>query len=609
MSGRIRVLPPEVSNRIAAGEVVENPAAVVRELVENALDAEARHIKVFVKEGGRRLISVSDDGTGIGREDVETAFLRHATSKIRDVEDLGRLHSLGFRGEALASIASVAEVTMLTRTAEEDAGTLVRLEGGQVVDRKEAARAPGTTVTVENLFAKVPARLKFLRQDATEVRAIKQTLIRILLGHPGVQMEFILDDVPVFRYPAVGGPLERIVQVFGGEFEEALLPVREEVTGMVLAAWLGHPQFTKPNRQFQYLFVNRRAVEAPFFYPLVNNLYSRLVPAGRQPVVFFFLTVDPADVDVNVHPAKREVRFRRPVEVYEFLYAAGRRVLEGGDVVGRPIRLEPSAAVSVAGVSTPSTEGEAKARIAEAMRDFAERRGPQLFGHAGPVVSRNPDQGVTDFVERSGGEASNRTFAGLFGGPVVILGQLFNTYILVESGADLFLVDQHAAHERVIFERLKREFEERKIAGQPLLIPFEMEFEPVRAEAVRRHMTLLQELGYEVDEFGRNAFLVRSVPSFLRRGNDRELFADLVELLAEEEGRGTEPSAPVERLLESMACHSAVKAGERQGFEEMEALLEQVAKMGADAVHCPHGRPFVVRLSKGEIERLFARRF
>jgi DNA mismatch repair protein MutL len=606
----VRVLPPEVSNQIAAGEVVENPASVVRELVDNSVDAGAKHIKVFIKDAGKGSITVSDDGTGISRSDASTAFLRHATSKIFSINDLSSIHTLGFRGEALASIASVSEVTMLTRTAEEAAATFIRLEAGQVVKQEDAARAHGTTITVDKLFANVPARLKFLKQDQTEVRHIKQTLIKVLLGHPGLQIEFVLDDVPVFRYNAVKNPLERIVQLFGSDFQEILVPVKDKTTGMSFSAWISKPQFTKTNRQFQYFFVNRRATDTNFFYPLLNNLYSRIITPGRYPMAFFFLTADPAEVDVNVHPAKREVRFKRSSEVYDFLFAAARRVLTSDEAVpqGRPIKLDMPFTPSTGEPRTAPAGMDYKERLEGSIKGYMDRNAPKLFGDMKPSVAFNRDTGTSALSGSRDQDRPNEVFTGLFGSSVIILGQLFNTYILLESGDDLYLVDQHAAHERVIFERLKREFEKRMISAQPLLIPFQAELNPVHWDTVRKNMALLHEVGYETDDFGKNTVIVRSVPSFVRRGNDKELFLDLVDLMSSDENRKLDATALTGRMLESMACHSAVRAGDRQSRDEMEALLEQVSHLD-NLLHCPHGRPFIIRLSKLDIEKLFSRKF
>jgi len=606
--GIIKILPSEIANRIAAGEVIENPAAVIRELVENSIDANSHRIKVFVKKAGKEMITVSDDGNGMTPEDARVAFQRHATSKISSVEDLTKIHTLGFRGEALASIAAVADVTIVTRTEKDPSAILLRLEGGNIVKEEETARAHGTTIVVENLFKRVPARLKFLKHDSTEIRYIKQILMKILLGNPNIQIELVIDDVPVFRYNAVNNPFERIVQIFGDDFKDILIPVEAKTDRISLSAWVGKPSFSKTNRQFQYLFINRRCVETNFFYPLLNNLYNRILPQGRQPICFIFLTIDPAEVDVNVHPAKREVRFHNAGEVYDFIFNNIRRVLLSPESLPkiRPIRLDiPEPQKIFQSQQNHNLKEDYRTSIANSIKSFLKRNIQT------PIFSRQTlsTPGQSGFSTFNPQEKENKSLSELFTSEhVLILGQLFNTYILLECGEDLFILDQHAAHERIIFERLKKEKESMKLTVQHLLIPFQIELDPVRFDAVKKNIIFLQSFGYEIEDFGERTVIIRSVPSFIRRTDDKGLFMDIVEILISEESKKDDISKLTDRILERMACRSAIKAGDYQTKDEIEALLEQVGKLD-NLLHCPHGRPFIIKLSKSDIEKLFSRKF
>jgi DNA mismatch repair protein MutL len=611
----IRLLTPEVYNQIAAGEVVENPASVVKELVENAIDANAKRVKVSVKQAGRKLITISDDGDGIPAADVELAFLKHSTSKIGSITDLEKLFTLGFRGEALSSIAAVSTTTVLTRTQDEAAATQITVSAGKVVSKTDAARAHGTTITVEDLFANIPARLKFLKQDATEVRHIKQTLLRILLANPGLHCELVVDDAPAFRYVSVKTHFERIVQVYGEDFKDILLEAASEAGPTSVKAWFSRPQVTKNNRTYQFFFVNRRCVDVNFFYPLLNNLYNQLITSGRHPIAFFFVTIDPSEVDVNVHPAKREVRFRNSNAVYDFIHKAVSRVLRSEESVpnGRPISLsspfnftkKPGAPAA----PSPQEGGkDYKKEVRESLRTFFDRNvpGAPAAGGPGSGVAFNRDAKTVDLSSIS--EKPNKVFLDLFSPSILILGQVFNTYLLVESENGLFLIDQHAAHERVIYERLKKELNSRKVNSQSLLLPFQVDLNPLEVDTVKKNMQVFQELGYEVEEFGEAVIVVRAVPSFVRRSNDRELFRDLIDLMVNEQNRKVDRAVLMDRMLESMACHSAIKAGDRQTREDMESLIQQIAGL-ENLLNCPHGRPFIAKLSREDIEKLFSRRF
>jgi DNA mismatch repair protein MutL len=613
----IKLLPPEIYNKIAAGEVVENPASVVKELVENSIDANATHIRITIKASGKKEITVSDNGDGINPDEIELAFSKHATSKITDVDDLEQIHTLGFRGEALSSIASVSKVTLLTCVENAPAAVQVCLENGRVLEKKEAARSRGTTITVERLFENVPARLKFLKQDATELKYVKQILFKILLANPQLQMELVVDDNTAFRYTSVNNHYERIVQVYGDDFQEILMEARGQTDNMTLQAWISKPQFGKANRNYQFFFINHRAVDVNFFLPLLRNAYSGFMTAEKHAIAFIYLTADPAEVDVNVHPAKREVRFKNQSLVYDLIYQALRKSLTATESVTnvRPITLSnpfrENGSVEELDNAIRQSAEQRRENIKASISDFLQRHNAEekLFQDSSPAydIGRKEIDLTGKQMKQSGQPPANALLLNLLSEKAVVLGQVFNTYILVESGENLFLIDQHAGHERVIFERLKRETLSSKVSSQHLLIPFQVQVDPSVWDTIKASLDILQNIGYEVEDFGQNTLIVRAVPAYLRKANDKEMVKDLIDLIASEENRKLGKEILLDRMLDAVACRAAIKAGDRQTREEMEALINQLAELD-NTLNCPHGRPFLVKVEKSEMEKWFMRR-
>jgi DNA mismatch repair protein MutL len=511
----------------------------------------------------------------------------------------------------------------LTRTEDNPAAAYLHIKDGKVIEKKDASRAVGTTITIENLFGSVPARLKFLKQDATETRYIKQVLIRLILANPVLDVELIVDDNPSFHYTKVRNWQERVIQLYGDDFQNILLEARTEAEGFALTAYYSKPQYMKSNRNYQFLFINRRAVEVNFFHSLMKNLYEKLAVPGRYPIAFVYLTVSPEEVDVNVHPSKREVRFRNSGKVFDIIFTAMRQQLQSAEGVHnfKAISLSNPFKNGVSEGNMPREETGSekpesyKEGIARSIAGFMDRHSsdtPILPGTGSYSFNSTRSEMMTPFTEKGSdgamsSGARNTLLTGLFGGSVIILGQLFNTYILIESGNTLFLIDQHAAQERIIYERLKRDLQDSKVASQPLLLPFQISIDPARWDSIEQNFGLFEKLGYDVEDFGHNSLLIRSVPSFLRRSNDRDLVQDLVDLMTNEENRKIDAAELMEKALESIACKSAVKAGDLLGREEMEVLLEQL--FGLDNIlNCPHGRPFIIQFQKTELEKLFSRR-
>lgn len=570
----IRILHPEIVAQIAAGEVVGRPASVVKELVENSIDAGAREIRIEIADGGKRMIRVADDGGGIPAAEVELAFQRHATSKLASADDLARIATLGFRGEALASIAAVSRVTCATRAAGEETGTLIRLEGGEVVGRRPIGRPPGTTVTVEDIFFNVPARRKFLRSSATERHHIDAWVTRYAMAYPDRRFVLVHDGREVFRSPGTGRMRDVLVAVYGVEVGSALveIPPEEDATVRV-AGFVGPPHLHRADRGEITLFVNGRWVQDARLTYAVIQAYHTLLPAGRYPLAVVSITLPPEDVDVNVHPAKAEVRFRDGEGVFRAVQRAVRRAVteEGGIPTMRTIP------------------------------------GPAFI--ARPPEARPPEQPTGERFRPVPMPAVAPPAPGRL--PVLrVVGQVAATYIIAEGPDGLYLIDQHAAHERVLYERLMAQ-RETGIPVQPLLEPVAVDLPREWAGLVEVHRETLRRLGLEVEPFGGNTFLVRALPAALTAAHPRDVLTEVAQGLAEggeeTEWTGGRAEGEIERAIIRRVCkQGAIKAGQILSREEMEELLRALEECESPRT-CPHGRPTMIHISTAQLAREFQR--
>ena len=583
----IRVLPPEVAAKIAAGEVVERPASVVKELIENAIDAGATEIKIEVRQGGRRLIRVIDNGVGIPADEVELAFARYSTSKLASVDDLSRIGTLGFRGEALASIAAVSQLTMVTRCADEAVGTKVRLEGGTIVQRQKKGCPQGTVVTVENLFYNVPARLKYLRSQATERRHIDDLVYRYAMAFPELRFTLLNDGRITFQSTGSGNLFDVLIKVYGLEVARQMLEIKRELKGTDVPSapsvpsvhgYISPPSLHRATRHHLTFFVNRRWVQDRMLSYAVSEAYHTLLPTGRYPIVVLNIELDPAAVDVNVHPTKREVKFLRSEEVFAAVQRAVRRTL----VEGAPI---PSIAIQ------PAPEWGRRRKLVE----VGAKRGRWAL-----EVQRTAEVEESQPLEPS---PAPPTFEFAKLPPLRVLGQMAQAYIVAEGPEGMYLIDQHAAHERVLYERLRAERAKMAVTSQALLEPLTIELSPQQAAAMEEGLEALISLGFDIEPFGGATFLVRAVPAVLAKGDVAEAIEELIaDIAGEEIGETAE-----ERALKSLACHSAIRAGQTLSMEEMRELVRQLEETAMPRT-CPHGRPTMIRLSKAQLEREFGRR-
>ncbi|BDG60001.1 DNA mismatch repair endonuclease MutL [Caldinitratiruptor microaerophilus] len=615
--GLIRVLDERTANQIAAGEVVERPASVVKELVENSLDAGARRITVEVAGGGRELIQVVDDGCGMGPDDARLALERHATSKIASAEDLRRIRTLGFRGEALPSIASVSRLVLRTRPRDRLEGTCVRVEGGGPPEVEACGCPPGTAVEVRDLFYNTPARLKFLKTDATELGRITEVVGRLALASPGVVFRLRAGPAELLTTPGTGDLLATVHAVLGREVARALVPVEWEGGGVRVWGYAGLPQLVRAGRAHQLFFVNGRSVTDRVLRFAFEEAYRNAIPEGRHPVAVLFVAVDPEEVDVNVHPAKAEVRFRNERAVRAAVYQAVREALAahaglaprgfGSGYGPAPGPAPPPGAPSAAPLQRafPAFPSAVREVAAGAARPAPPAAAASADGGPGPdLLSREEAERAALGYPAPGQEP--RTPADLIRS-LRPLGQVHRTYIACDGPEGLYLVDQHAAHERVYFERVLRELESRPVAVQLLLFPATLELTPARWALWTSVADILRDAGIHAEPFGRQTLRITAIPDGVPEAHAVRLVADLLDRLAEEDL----PSATVERRRRAVAalaaCRAAIKANDPLAPAEQQALLDALAACEHPG-ECPHGRPTLILVSRAELERRFGRR-
>jgi DNA mismatch repair protein MutL len=602
---RVRVLPPEIADQIAAGEVVERPASVVKELIENALDAGARRIAVELEQAGVGLIAVIDDGEGMHTEDAVTAFARHATSKLASVDDLGAINTLGFRGEALASIAAVSRTTLTTRRPGDLGGTRVSIAHGQLESVREVGTPVGTRVEVADLFGNVPARRKFLKAAATEVGHVSELVTRTALAWPQVGFTLRHGGRALVELAGVEEEAERVRQVFGPERAAAMLPFATRAGGGLVHGWLTDSHLTLPSPRQVYTYVNRRYVRDKLVTHALMAGYSTLLMHGRYPAAAVFLEVAPDDVDVNVHPAKSEVRFRRAGAVHELLAQAvqtrlrdqrrdGQRSTVAIPAQGRqmPFAIPPRAdAAALAGAALRLVDAPPLAT--EAPMPFGGAPAPA----APPASAYRPLAPLPDAAD---GGAADGFFAALRP-----LGQIFDGYLVCEGRDQLVLIDQHAAHERVTFERLRAAYASGLVPRQQLLVPAVVEVGPRETALLAEQVSTLDAIGFEIEPYGGGAFAVRAVPALLAEADAvallRDVATDLVDV-----GRSRRLDEAAEAVLARLACHSAVRVGQNMGPQQMRALLGAMDAVDFSG-NCPHGRPAFLVLGRNDLERWFRR--
>jgi DNA mismatch repair protein MutL len=610
MKQKIQILPENLCNKIAAGEVVERPASVVKELLENSLDAGASEIRVEVESGGRKLIRVIDNGRGMDRDDVFLCLERHATSKIRSDEDLFRLHSFGFRGEALPSIAAVSRLTLASRSAETDSGWEIYVEGGSV-KRAGAVGIPcGTTVEVRDLFFNTPARRKFLRQEETELGHVGDVVTKLALAQPAVRFSLVHRGRTLIDLYRHGSLAERVAELLGRPLLKEMVQLAVPgPSGMKLEGLISQPALNRATTGTMYTFINGRYIRDRVVQHALLEGYRHLLVKGRYPALVLFLEIDPALVDVNVHPTKHEVRFHDQKTVHDFIVATLRQTLRpSGWLAGTDA--ESAGPGGLSSTSPDMVRGESAAAVAEnpaEVRRHEVRDALLGYAHKHPETLRQVASGATraadtPFVLPEPPAAENPR--GFFSS-LLVIGQYRRSFIVCQDGDDLVLIDQHAAHERIGFERLRAEYRKSQVERQALLFPATMEFEFREAAHLNEHLGELERLGFELEPFGGRTFVLKAVPRVLGDARAEQLVRDVAaELVAL--GKSGLVEAAVDEILILMACHGMIRANQSLTAAEINALLRDLDRVDFSA-QCPHGRPILKRLPLAEVERMFRR--
>jgi DNA mismatch repair protein MutL len=601
--------------------VVERPASALKELVENSLDAGARAVSIELERGGLGLIMVTDNGCGMGREDALLSLRRHATSKVRDASDLAAIRTLGFRGEALASIASVSELRMQTRRSHDEFGTELTANGGEIAQTRTCAQAAGTRVEVRRLFFNTPARLKFMKTIATEQAAAAEILQRVALANRAVVFSFVADGRPVFELPRVASLLERMRQLYGAKLAAQMLPFEYRAGAVKVFGLTSMSQESFAAPRLILTYVNRRPVRDRMLTRAIGRAYESLLPRGRHPAVALFIDLPHEEVDVNVHPMKTEVRFRRGGELFEVVYSALRERLKDQTINGSlassdsqpaaprcspsgPDRgaaehtLEHQAAIGVppiGGQEETRRTGDASANPLRLIVDEPVSRAAQVplglgFGDRGHDVNG----GVHPAGARVPRYSSLR-----------VIGQFFAGFIALESDDGLMLVDQHAAHERVTFERLRAELHAGGIQIQPLLAAAPLELNPARSAQALAALPELRAMGFEVEPFGRTALLLKGAPAVFAAGDSMRLLSDMLDSMGDN-GLRNRGEGAMEEWLKTLACHGSVRAGRVLEGREIATLLEELDRTEFKT-NCPHGRPVHIEFRRGQLERMFRR--
>ena len=618
----IRVLPPEVASRIAAGEVVERPASAVKELVENSLDAGATEIRIDVREGGRRLIRVVDDGAGIPAAEAALAFERHATSKLTTADDLEHIATLGFRGEALASIASVAQVTLLSRHADEAVGTQIRVDGGHLVGQEAKGAPPGTAIVVENLFYNVPARLKFLRQPATESSHIAATVRNFALAFPERRFSLTSDGRLVFRSTGSGRLEDVLVKVYGLEKARQMVAIEhgESSSAARVAGFVSLPSLSRSNRNQIDLFLNRRHIQDRTLTFAVTEAYRNRLMVGRYPVAVVLIDLDPSLVDVNVHPAKAEVRFQDERAVFRAVqkaivatlteHAPAPEIRPDAVTWAVPAWAERRQALLAAGQGFQQQMDLSNAPAAPSwaslpQRDDNSAAGDELPAAAVPVERNGNGQNVASSEIATAASGSVEQQAADILPMLRVVGQMGATFIIAEGPEGMYLVDQHAAHERILFEQMMAQQAAHSVPQQGLLEPLVFEAGTVHGGLLAAFAEELTATGFAVEPFGSDTWLVRSVPAVYARVDPRRALEEVLEGIAD--GRDLVGDTREAALTAVICKRAAIKGGQTLSLEEMRGLVQQLEACESPG-SCPHGRPTMLVLSTAQLEREFGRR-
>ena len=624
---KIKILSSDVANKIAAGEVVERPSSVVKELIENAIDAESTSIRVEIRAGGKALIRVSDNGIGMEREDALLAIERHATSKVSQIEDLENIHTFGFRGEALASIASVSEFELLTRTPDAIQGTQINVDGGVFRSVEESGCSPGTHISISNLFHNIPARLKFLKTDTTEINHITNHVTWAALAHPTIHFSLAHNTRTILDVRACDSYMERTRLLYGKDFADNVIEFEEKLPEFKLSGLLGKPDFTKANREYQLFFMNQRPIRSQMLGAALREGVSATVQKDRHAVAFLFMTLEPDTVDVNVHPAKTEVRFRNERTIFSGIVKILRSVINKEKFIPKietpietseketPEELHPDPTpetITTQPQSKPTTSTDHRIEsinTSESIEERIEKVEPKSAetevqpeeetkpkSKVSGTTVIHPQQSIPDGVKLKLLDFEN----------VELKTNLFKTYIVAEGEDRIFFIDQHVAAERVLYERFVNQLKTDGIPVQGLLLPITLEVTPQQIGLLKIHGDIFKKIGFDLEDFGGNTILIRAIPSTLPTRLAGQTVTDLLDKLPEQPHADMEIPKAIDDALITLSCRSAVKAGDTLDTKEMINLIRELSHAKLP-FNCPHSRPIIIEMGRDELERRFHR--
>ncbi len=654
----IKLLENNLINKIAAGEVIERPASIVKELVENSIDAGSKNITIEIKNGGTSFIKIQDDGTGIEKSQIKSAFLRHATSKLEKLTDLDSILTLGFRGEALASIASISMVEMITKTEDEQIGNRISIEGGKIVLEEEIATLKGTTFIVRNIFFNTPARRKFLKKDSVESSYVSEIVNRLALAHPNIAFTYINNGVEILKTLGDNNLQNTAFYIYGKEVCKKLIPIKASKNGFTIEGLIGIPELSRGNRSYENFFINGRYIKSKIVQNGIEEGYEGKLMTGKFPVFIINMIVPENTVDVNVHPTKLEVRFEDETFIHTFLCEAIENTLKNevlipniqiedkksffevektkpfnvevqknleellleeksiykkeetktknlplvlNEVADKEIKIPNKTIVDI----KPLCKKEEK-QIKPLILNETEEKRENIFNKNKSIKGEETSSKIKDekVLKENIIKKEETTKKHNFFNNYKIVGQIFNTYWIIEQEKEMYIIDQHSAHERIIYEQLTKKFKEEKIHSQKLLEPIVINATPLEQKIIEENMELFKRFGFSIEQFGLSTYAIRQVPFIFNSGVGVQFFNDLLNML-ENKSISSVYDAKIEKII-TMSCKKAVKGNDRLSFIEAKALIEQLLNL-ENPFSCPHGRPTIIKMTKYEIEKLFKR--
>ncbi len=614
MSNKIQILPDSLANKIAAGEVVQRPESAVKELLENAIDAEAKTIEVMIKRAGKALIQVCDDGVGMSEDDVVVSIQKHATSKISTYEDLEAIKTLGFRGEALSSMAAVTQLEIRTERREDEIGTLIRIDENGMLVKEKGSFPKGTYVSLKNLFYNTPARRNFLKTDATELKHIIDTFNKVSLSHPQIHFKFYNDDELIFDYPS-GTLEERIESIFADNMLDALIPVEERTEYINIHGFIGKPSLLKKSKGEQYLFLNNRYVVSKQINHAVFSAFENFLEKGDYPFFILFIDIDPHHIDVNVHPSKLEVRFENEKDIYTFVMAVVKKGLglydlvpnmSFGDSADQSEKLK-QIAFSKSGKEDFSDRPFSQDKSFSARTPVSDREIDLLFGSLPETEGKNKfDQNYDPFQDNKSKEIilTEKISSASESEEFSFIIQLHNKYILSQIKTGLMIIDQHVAHERILYEKALKRIDADLPFSQQLLFPKTIELDPGRYQVLKEINTLLNKLGFDIKHSNKNTIRIAGVTDDIIAGAEEKVLLEIIDEYTDNQREKKLDER--DNLAKSYSCHTAIKSGDKLSEREMRLLIDQLFATSNPYV-CPHGRPIVIKISLDEFDRRFGR--